>query len=320
MTVFDLTLDELDDAAKLVHEFVPPTPQHRWPLIDEALGTEAWLKHENHTALGAFKIRGGIVYLHHLMEREQPSALVTATRGNHGQAVAAAARRFGVPLTIVVPHGNSREKNEAMRAQGATLLEVGDDFQESLEHAMALAEEHGWHLVSNFHRDLLLGVASYPLELFRAVPDLDVVYVPIGLGSGICATLAARDALGLTTTVIGVVSAGAPAYARSWDAGEPVSVPVTTQLADGMACRTPVPEALEIIRSKVDHLVEVDDEQVAAAMSLLFTATHNVAEGAGAAALAAALSEKDDLAGRRVGIVVTGGNVDRDVFAGTLAD
>ena len=319
MSVYGLTLDQLDDAAKLVHEFVPPTPQHRWPLIDEALGTETWLKHENHTSLGAFKIRGGIVYMHRLMEREKPSALVTATRGNHGQAIGAAARRHGVPLTIVVPHGNSHEKNEAMRAQGATLLEVGDDFQESFEHATALAEEHGWHQVANFHRDLLEGVASYPLELFRAVPDLDVVYVPIGLGSGICATVAARDALDLTTRVVGVVSAGAPAYARSWEAGEPVSVPVTTKLADGMACRTPVPEALEIIRSTVDHLVEVDDEQVAAAMSLLFTATHNVAEGAGAAALAAAMHERDTLAGQRVGVMVTGGNVDRDVFARTLA-
>ena len=319
MSVYDLTLDQLDDAAKLVYEFVPPTPQHRWPLIEEALGTEVWLKHENHTSLGAFKIRGGIVYLHRLMEREKPTALVTATRGNHGQAIGAAARRYGVPLTIVVPHGNSREKNEAMRAQGATLLEVGDDFQESFEHASALAEEHGWHQVANFHRDLLEGVASYPLELFRAVPDLDVVYVPIGLGSGICATVAARDALGLTTRVVGVVSAGAPAYARSWEAGEPVSVPVTTKLADGMACRTPVPEALEMIRSNVDHLVEVDDEQVATAMSLLFTATHNVAEGAGAAAMAAAMHERDMLAGQRVGIMVTGGNVDRDVFARTLA-
>ncbi|MGH3473289.1 MAG: threonine dehydratase [Aeromicrobium sp.] len=319
MSVYGLTLDQLDDAAKLVHEFVPPTPQHRWPLIDEALGTETWLKHENHTSLGAFKIRGGIVYMHRLMEREKPSGLVTATRGNHGQAIGAAARRHGVPLTIVVPHGNSREKNEAMRAQGATLLEVGDDFQESFEHATALAEEHGWHQVANFHRDLLEGVASYPLELFRAVPDLDVVYVPIGLGSGICATVAARDALGLTTRVVGVVSAGAPAYARSWEAGEPVSVPVTTKLADGMACRTPVPEALEIIRSTVDHLVEVDDDQVAAAMSLLFTATHNVAEGAGAAALAAAMHERGTLAGQRVGVMVTGGNVDRDVFARTLA-
>lgn len=319
MSVYGLTLDQLDDAAKLVHELVPPTPQHRWPLIDEALGTETWLKHENHTSLGAFKIRGGIVYLHRLMERERPSALVTATRGNHGQAIGAAARRYGVPLTIVVPHGNSREKNEAMRAQGATLLEVGDDFQESLEHATALAEENGWHLVANFHPDLLAGVASYPLELFRAVPDLDVVYVPIGLGSGICATVAVRDALGLTTRVVGVVSAGAAAYARSWEAGEPVSVPVTTKLADGMACRTPVPEALEIIRASVDHLVEVDDEQVAAAMSLLFTATHNVAEGAGAAAFAAAMHERDTLAGQRVGVVVTGGNVDRDVFARTLS-
>src|SRR5687767_2480455 len=318
MSVYGLTLDQLDAAAKLVYEFVPPTPQHRWPLIEEALGTEAWLKHENHTSLGAFKIRGGIVYLHRLMEREEPTALVTATRGNHGQAIGAAARRYGVPLTIVVPHGNSREKNEAMRAQGATVLEVGDDFQESFEHASALAEEHGWHQVANFHQDLLEGVASYPLELFRAVPDLDVVYVPIGLGSGICATVAARDALGLTTRVVGVVSAGAPAYARSWDAGGLVSVPGTTQLADGMACRTPGPEALEITRAHVDHLVEVDDQQVAAAMSLLSTATHTVAEGAGAASLAGALSEKTELAGQRVGIVVTGGNVDRDVFARTL--
>ena len=319
MSVFGLTLDELEEAAALVHEQVPPTPQHRWPLIEEALGTEVWLKHENHTALGAFKIRGGLVYLHHLMEREKPTGLVTATRGNHGQAVASAARHHGVPITIVVPHGNSREKNEAMRAQGATLIEHGDDFQDSLEHAIALAKQHGWHQVSNFHRDLLLGVASYPLELLRAVPDLDVVYVPIGLGSGICATLAVRDVLGLPVRVVGVVSAGAPAYARSLEAGQPVSVPVTTKLADGMACRTPVAEALEVIRDGADHLVEVDDEEVAGAMSLLFTATHNVAEGAGAAALAAALKEKESLSGERVAIVVTGGNVDRDVFAGTLA-
>lgn len=314
----DLTLEQIEDAAKLVHEIVPPTPTHRWPLVDEALGTEAWLKHENHTSVGAFKVRGGIVYLHRLMEREAPSALVTATRGNHGQSIASAARRHGVPVTIVVPHGNSQEKNAAMRAQGATLVEVGDDFQESLEHATALAEEHGWHQVSNFHPDLLAGVASYPLELFRAVPDLDVVYVPIGLGSGICATMAVRDALGLSTRVVGVVSAGAPAYARSWEAGEPVSVDVTTRLADGMACRTPNPEALALIRAGADHLVEVDDSQVADAMRLLFTATHNVAEGAGAASLAGALAERDALAGQRVGIVVTGGNVDRDVFAGAL--
>ncbi len=316
--VLDLTLEQLDDAAQLVHAVVPPTPQHRWPLIEEAVGTETWLKHENHTALGAFKIRGGIVFMHRLMARGRPARLVTATRGNHGQAIGAAAREHGVPVTIVVPHGNSREKNAAMRAQGVTLLEVGEDFQESVEHAAALAAEHGWFLVPNFHADLLAGVASYPLELFRAVPDLDVVYVPIGLGSGICATLAARDALGLTTRVVGVVSAGAPTYALSWESGEPVPAAVTTKLADGMACSTPNPEALEIIRAKADHLVVVDDEQVGAAMRLLFTATHNVAEGAGAAALAAALHEKDDLAGQRVGVAVTGGNVDRDVFVRTL--
>lgn len=318
MTSYDLTLEQLDDAAKLVHELVPPTLQHRWPLIEDALGTKTWLKHENHTPIGAFKVRGGIVYLHRLMEREAPRGMVSATRGNHGQSIASAAARHGIPVTIVVPHGNSSEKNRAMQAQGATLVEVGDDFQESLEHAAALADEHGWHLVPAFHPDLVAGVASYPLELMRAVPELDVVYVPIGLGSGICATLAVRDALGLSIRVVGVVSAGAPAYARSWEAGSPVSAPVTTELADGMACRTPHPDAFEIIRAGVDHLVEVDDEQVAAAMSLLFTATHNVAEGAGAAALAAALHERDTLTGQRVGIVVTGGNVDRDLFVRTL--
>ncbi len=319
MTVLDLTLDRIEDAAKLVHELVPPTPQHRWPLIEQALGTQVWLKHENHTPIGAFKIRGGIVYLHHLMEREAPTGLVTATRGNHGQSIATAGGIRGLPVTIVVPHGNSDEKNAAMRAQGATLVEAGDDFQASLEHAGALAEENGWHLVPSFHRDLVAGVASSPLELLRAVPDLDVVYVPIGLGSGICAMLAVRDALGLATRVVGVVSTGAPAYARSWEAGEPVSVAVSTQLADGMACRTPNPDAFEVIRSGADHLVEVDDEQIAAAMALIYTATHNVAEGAGAAALAGALHERNVLAGQRVGVVLTGGNVDRDVFVRTLS-
>lgn len=319
MTSPGLTLAQIEEAAELVHTVVPPTPQHHWPLIDEALGTEAWLKHENHTPLGAFKARGGVVYLSRLMQREAPSGLVTATRGNHGQSIASAAAHLGIPVTIVVPHGNSQEKNAAMRAQGATLIEHGDDFQEALEHATALAEENGWHQVANFHPDLLAGVASYPLELLRAVPDLDVVYVPIGLGSGICATMAVRDALGLSTKVVGVVSAGAPAYARSLEAGEPVSVEVTTQLADGMACRTPNPEAFELIRDGADHLVEVDDAQVAAAMRLLFTATHNVAEGAGAAALAAAVSERDALADQKVGIVVTGGNVDREVFVRALS-
>ena len=319
MTVLDLTLDRIELAAKLVSELVPPTPQHRWPLLEQALGTEIWVKHENHTPIGAFKIRGGLVYVHHLLERESPSGLVTATRGNHGQSIATAGAMRGLPVTIVVPHGNSLEKNAAMRAQGATLVEEGDDFQASLERAASLADENGWHLVPSFHPDLVAGVASSPLELLRAVPGLDVVYVPIGLGSGICATLAVRDALGLSTRVVGVVAAGAAAYARSWEAGEPVSVPVTTELADGMACRTPNPDAFEAIRGGADHLVEVDDEEIAGAMALMYTATHNVAEGAGAAALAGALREKNDLTGQRVGIVLTGGNVDRDVFVRTLS-
>ena len=316
MSTSGLTLDEIEDAARLVHEIVPPTPQHRWPLIDEALGTAALLKHENHTSLGAFKIRGGIVYLHRLMEREAPSGLVTATRGNHGQSIASAARRHDVPVTIVVPHGNSREKNVAMRAQGATLLEVGDDFQESLEHATALAAEHGWHQVSNFHPDLLAGSRATRSSCSVRNPTSTSSMCPSDSGP-----VSARRWPRATPSASPRASSASCRPVRPPTRVRWMRQPVrcrTTQLA-AAALPDADPEALEIIRSSVDHLVEVDDDQVAAAMSLLFTATHNVAEGAGAAALAGALHERDALAGQRVGIVVTGGNVDRDVFARTLA-
>jgi threonine dehydratase len=312
------TLADLRAAAALVHARMAPTLQHEWPLLSERCGARLWLKHENHTPLGAFKVRGGIVYFARLVASgARPGGVICATRGNHGQSVAAAAAHHGLPTTIVVPHGNSREKNAAMRALGATLIEHGDDFQAALEHARTLAAEHGWHMVPSMHRDLVLGVASYALELFDAVAPLDAVVVPIGLGSGACGVLAARDALGLDTEVIGVVSEGAPAYALSLEAGRAIAHDVTTQLADGMACRVPDPDALAVLKRGLSQVVRVSDEQIAAAMRALFECTHQVAEGAGAAAFAAVM-QLPRLRGRRVAAVLTGGNVDRDVYARVL--
>ncbi|HET7526893.1 MAG TPA: threonine dehydratase [Burkholderiaceae bacterium] len=314
------TLDELRAAAAVVRVHVPPTPQHEWPLLREHCGMQLWVKHENHTPVGAFKLRGGIVYFERLLARgPRPAGVVCATRGNHGQSIALAARRHGLRATIVVPHGNSREKNAAMRALGATLIEHGDDFQAAREHAQALAGEHGWHMVPSFHADLVAGVASYALELFDAVAKLDAVVVPIGLGSGACGLIAARDALRLDTEVIGVVSDGAPAYALSLRAGRPIAHEVTTTLADGMACRVPEEAALAVMQRGLSDVVTVSDDEVAAAMRTFFECTHQVAEGAGAAALAAA-QRLPSLRGRRVAVILSGGNVDRDVFARVLQE
>jgi threonine dehydratase len=269
---------------------------------------------------GAFKVRGGIVYFDRLLASgARLGGVVSATRGNHGQSIALAARQHNLPVTIVVPHGNSREKNAAMRALGATLIEHGDDFQSAREHAQALAAQHGWHMVPSFHRDLVAGVASYALELFDAVPKLDAVVVPIGMGSGACGVIAARDALGLDTEVIGVVSDGAPAYALSLAAGRVVAHEVTTELADGMACRVPDETALDILKRGLSQVVSVSDADIAAAMRTLFECTHQVAEGAGAAALAAATT-LPRLRGRRVAVILSGGNVDRDVYARVLQE
>lgn len=315
-----LTLAELERCAATVHDVLPPTPQISWPLLNRRLGTETWLKHENHTRIGAFKIRGGLCYFEQLARtRPEVRGVISATRGNHGQSVAFAAARHGIAATIVVPHGNSVEKNAAMRALGARLIEHGDDFQAAREHAEALARAQGLHPVPSFHPALVCGVASYCLEFLRGIPEPDLIYVPIGLGSGICAMIAARDALGLRSRIVGVVSALAPAYARSFEAGHAVVHPVSTRLADGMACSTPEPEAVAMIRRGAERIVEVGDDDIATAMGVLFEDTHNVAEGAGAAALAAAIKERPRLAGRRVGLVLSGGNVDRDVFARVLA-
>ena len=314
------TLSEIDAAAALVHSVMPPTPQYRWPLLAARTGCDVVVKHENHTPLGAFKVRGGLVYMEQLArELPRPRGVVSATRGNHGQSIAFAARRHGIPVTIVVPHGNAIEKNAAMRALGAELIEEGRDFQESTEIAGAIAERRKLHRIPSFHPALVTGVATYSLELLHEHPDLDVLYVPIGLGSGICGAIAARNALGLRTRIIGVVADGAPAYASSIESGSLTSHDVTTVIADGMACRTPLASALEVIADGVERLVRVTDAEIEEAMRIYFTDTHNVAEGAGAASLAALMQDREWVDGRKAGIVLSGGNVDRDVFARVLA-
>ncbi len=314
------SLASIQAAAELVHRAMPPTPQIRWPLLCARVGAETWVKHENHSPVGAFKVRGGLVYMDSL-RRRQPNVtgVIAATRGNHGQSVAFAASRTGLRSLIVVPYGNSPEKNAAMRALGAELIEYGQDFQEAYEHSAKLAEAEQLHLVRSFDSTLIAGVASYALELFGAVGDLDAVYVPIGMGSGICGVVAARNALGLRTEVVGVVAARASAYAQSFAAGRPIAAEVGQTIADGMACRVPDPAAIEIILGGVNRIVTVEEDEIRSSMRHLFSDTHNVAEGAGAAALAALLQEREHMQGRRVAVILSGGNVDSEVFARTLA-
>jgi threonine dehydratase len=316
-----IDLANLEAATDLVRRVVPPTPQYCWPLLSRRVGTETWVKHENHSPIGAFKIRGGLVYLDDLRRsRPEIAGVITATRGNHGQSIAYAASRLGLKATIVVPHGNSVEKNRAMAAFGATLVEVGHDFQAAYEYAIAAAERDGLHLVPTFHPLLMRGVATYALELFRAVAALDTVYVPIGQGSGICGMIAAREALGLKTEIVGVVAENAPSYALSFAAGKPVSTNSADTLADGLACRVPDPAALAIILKSAARSVTVSEAEIRQAMRALFADTHNVAEGAGAAALAAALKERDRRSGKRIAVVQSGGNIDRALFAEVLAE
>ncbi|HUI16815.1 MAG TPA: threonine dehydratase [Alphaproteobacteria bacterium] len=313
-------LSELEAAAALVHAAIPPTPQICWPLLSARAGAEVWVKHENHTPIGAFKLRGGLVYMAALKRREPGLAgVVTATRGNHGQSVGYAARSTGIPAVVVVPHGNSTEKNRAMRALGVELIEHGHDFQASYEHAVELAAARGLHLLRSYHPDLVRGVASYSLEFLRAVDGLDTVYVPIGLGSGASGMIAARDALGLKTKVVGVVAEAAPAYALSFAAGKPVSTNSADTIADGVACRVPDAAAVAFINRGAERIVAVSEVEIAAAMRHYFTDTHNLAEGAGAVPLAALLKERVLMAGKRIGLVLSGGNVDREVFAPIIA-
>jgi len=313
------TLDELESAAALIYQSMPPTPQYRWPLLDARVGTAVWVKHENHTPTGAFKVRGGLVYLDELCRaRAKPVGVISATRGNHGQSVGFAARKYGIPAAVVVPFGNSVEKNAAMRSLGVEVIERGHDFQAASEIANEIAADRDWHRFPSFHSLLVRGVGTYALELFRAVPDLDTVYVPVGMGSGLCGVIAARDALALSTRVVAVVSERAPAFALSYEQGHVVSHEATTRIADGMACRTPVEDALLIARHGAERVVRVSDDEVEAAMRALFADTHNTAEGGGAAALAALLQEKEKMRGRRVAIVLSGGNIDSSLYATVL--
>jgi len=311
--MFDLR--QLEQAHAVVGRAMPPTPAHAWPLLSQRLGAAVVVKHENHTPIGAFKVRGGLVYVDRL-KRERPDTpgIISATRGNHGQSLAFAGRRHGLPVTIYVPRDNSVEKNRAMQAFGADLVEHGEDFQAAREEAYRRAEVLGFHIVPAFHPDLVLGVATYARELLRTAPDLDVLYVPIGQGSGICGCILARDLLKLKTEIVGVQSTLAPSYALSFAAGTVVTTETSNTLADGMATRIPDPDALAIIRKGASHIVQVSDDEVASAMRAYWTDTHNLAEGAGAAALAAALQEKKKLGGKCVGLILSGGNVDFDLF------
>jgi threonine dehydratase len=309
------SLAELEAATLLVHRHFPGTAHYSWPLLSARCGADVWVKHENQTPTGAFKIRGGLVYASRLRQ-DQPHAtgLISATRGNHGQSLAWAGQRHGIETTIVVPHGNSAEKNAAMRAFGATLIEHGTDFEAAREEANRLAAERGLIFAPSFAPDLVKGVATYALELFRGVPDLHTVYVPIGLGSGICGTILARDLLGLKTEIVGVQAAGADCYARSLAAGKVVGLNRADTLADGIAVRQPDPEAFEIIRRGAARIVTVTDDDIRTAIRAYWTDTHNLAEGAGAAPLAALLREGDRMRGKRCGLVLSGGNIDLDLF------
>jgi threonine dehydratase len=314
------TLAQIHEAQSVLYRHMPPTPQYTWPLLNARIGTEAWIKHENHTPVGAFKLRGALVYLQWLKEaRPELAGVVAATRGNHGQGVAMAARLMALHAVIVVPHGNSKEKNRAMVAQGAELIEHGQDFQDSLEYAHHLAAERGLAMVDSFHERLVMGTATYALEFFVATPELNRVYVPIGLGSSICGVSAARNALGLQTEIIGVVSSASPSYALSFSQRKLVEAPSTTRIADGLACRVPNAKAMDLIWANVARIVALSDAEIAGAMRAFYEDTHNLAEGAGAAALAAALKDKDADCGKPIGIILTGGNVDRELYCEVLA-
>jgi threonine dehydratase len=314
------SLAELEGVIPLVRQSVLPTPQYAWPLLRERLGVEVVVKHENHTPIGSFKVRGGVVFFDRLKrQRPEVRGIITATRGNHGQSLAFAGARAGVAVTIVVPQGNSIEKNVAMRSFGAELIEHGRDFDDAREHAVRMAAERGLEFAPSFHRDLVLGVATYAYELFTSIGDLDTVYVPIGLGSGICGVIGARNALGHRARIVGVVAERANTYSRSVTAGRMVPTNSAVTFADGMAVRMPDQAALEVIRRGADRIVEVSDDEIAEAIRIIYSATHNCAEGAGAAALAALVKERERLRGGSAAVILSGHNIDRAWMQAVLA-
>ncbi len=314
-----ITTDQLSEAREIVYASMSPTLQTPWPLLKKHLGVEVWVKHENHTPTGAFKVRGGLVLMARRQQAGLTNGIISATRGNHGQSLPFAARQYNIPVTIVIPKGNSTEKNRAMEAFGATLIEQGGDFNEAFDHAVDLSSERELDLIGSFIRELVHGVSTYGAELFEAAGELDTVYVPIGMGSGICSLIGVRDLMGLKTKIVGVVSSNANAYALSFKARAVTATNSVNTFADGLAVRIPHPQALEIILQGAERVIEVSDEQIARAMRLYYTHTHNIAEGAGAAAMAGLMSERDRLQGKRVGVILTGGNVDMDVYQKVLS-
>jgi threonine dehydratase len=317
------TLEELRTAQQRVYEEMPPTPQYAWPLLAERFGAEVWIKHENHTPTGAFKVRGAMTFMDWL-KREHPDVqgIITATRGNHGQAQARAAKAIGMNIAICVPHGNSTEKNAAMHAFGAELIEVGNDFDTAKKAAQERAAQYNLYMVPSYHAELVRGIASYALELFDAAPDLDTVYVPVGCGSGLCGTIAARNALGLKTKVVGVVSSHVDAAKLSFEQGKLVGSPTAHTFADGVAVCTPVQAALDYFGRRdgkgAERFVAVSDDEVAEAIRVLWADTHNMAEGAGAAAMAAFMQERAAMQDKKVGVILSGGNMDTDYVSTIL--
>lgn len=309
------TLEELKQASHLVHSVFPATPQYSWPQLSEACGCEVWVKHENHTPTTAFKVRGGIVLIDALMKSAKPpKGLISATIGNHGQSLAFAGKRAGLPVTIVVPEDNNEDQNRAIESHGANLVIHGHDFEAARQHSLQLQHELGYRAVAPFERELVLGVATYALELFNHVSDLDTVYVPIGMGSGIAGLIQVRDILGLQTKIVGVVSTGAPTFALSFAAGKIIKTDQAQTIADGVKTRSPMNEAFEIIKNGCDRVVQVSDNEIAKAMLQYYQATHNLTEGAGAITLAGLTKEKDKMTGKKVAVILTGGNIDYQRF------
>ncbi len=316
----NFTESDLRQAADLVYTQMQPTPQYAWPLLAERLGCKVWVKHENHTPTGAFKLRGAITFIDWLT-RTHPDVpgICTATRGNHGQGQARSAVAAGLTAKVYVPRGNSVEKNAAMLAFGAELIEFGDDFDEAKAEAYRVAEAEGLFIVPPFHPELVRGVATYAYELLSAVPDLHTIYVPIGCGSGICGTILARDALGRDTEIVGVVSENAQTAKLSMDAGRLIETDSANTFADGMAVRVPVADAFEIYSKGAARILTVSDDEVAEAIRAYYADTHNLAEGAGAAPLAGLIQERDAMRGKTVAVILCGGNIDTEWFLEVMA-
>jgi len=308
-------LMELEQAATDIYQVTPATPQYNWPLLAKTTGCDVWVKHENHTPTAAFKVRGGIHLLNQLMKaNNKPKGIISATRGNNGQSLSYASKRAGLPLTIVVPECNNIDQNNAIQGFGADLVVHGKDFEAARKHSLILQQELGYQAIAPFEKSLIVGVASYAIELFSAIKDLDTVYVPIGMGSGICGLIKTRDLLNLKTKIVGVVAEGAPTFALSFAAGKVVNTDYANTIADGVATSAPIEEAFEIIKKGASRVITVNDLEIAKAMYQYYQTTHNLSEGAGAVPLAGLMKEKQQMKGKKVGLILSGGNIDFESF------